>query len=317
MSKKRAFLKYTKSGDLIPGSLIITNVNGYPRDGIYKEVDLTLCCSPKPAFRLLFSRYAGLIGLNPTPTDVTSWNTLLASGDGHSNFTSVEVIGNEVFLYGGVNVRIGTQALSNGKAGVKTLLYAIDEAGVVTSISDGVFGDDSSLYKVSFPNVTSVDYYCFTACKTLTEVYIPLLTSVSEGCFSDCTLLYKFDFPLVTTVGLGAFTNCSGIDGINMPLVTTIAASGFSQTDATVFNFPLCISVGDYGFGCLNSKTIDLVNLPLCTSLGSTTGDNSVFFNTVVGITNVPVVLETCDLGDPDGDLQYLTGTAYGVINYV
>ena len=46
MSKKRAFVKYTKSGELIPGSLIITTKGGYPKDGIYKEVDVDLCCDP-------------------------------------------------------------------------------------------------------------------------------------------------------------------------------------------------------------------------------------------------------------------------------
>ena len=46
MSKKRAFVKYTKAGELIPGSLIITTKGGFPKDGVYKEVDVDLCCDP-------------------------------------------------------------------------------------------------------------------------------------------------------------------------------------------------------------------------------------------------------------------------------
>lgn len=46
MAKKRAFVKYTKAGELIPGSLIITTKGGYPKDGVYKEVDADLCCPP-------------------------------------------------------------------------------------------------------------------------------------------------------------------------------------------------------------------------------------------------------------------------------
>ena len=38
MAKKRAFVRYTKRGTLIPGSLIVTTQGGYPKDGIYKEV---------------------------------------------------------------------------------------------------------------------------------------------------------------------------------------------------------------------------------------------------------------------------------------
>ena len=42
---KRAFVRYTKSGKIIPGSLIITIKGGWPRDGIYKEVSTDLCCT--------------------------------------------------------------------------------------------------------------------------------------------------------------------------------------------------------------------------------------------------------------------------------
>lgn len=44
MSKKRAFVKYTKKGDIIPGSLIVTTKGGYPKDGLYKEITPSLCC---------------------------------------------------------------------------------------------------------------------------------------------------------------------------------------------------------------------------------------------------------------------------------
>lgn len=44
MSKKRAFVKYTKQGRLIPGSLIVTTKGGYPVDGLYTEVPTNICC---------------------------------------------------------------------------------------------------------------------------------------------------------------------------------------------------------------------------------------------------------------------------------
>jgi len=44
MAKKRAFVKYTKSGEIIPGSLIVTTKGGYPKDGLYKEITPSLCC---------------------------------------------------------------------------------------------------------------------------------------------------------------------------------------------------------------------------------------------------------------------------------
>lgn len=44
MSRKRAFVKYTKQGKIIPGSLIVTTKGGYPKDGLYYEVPISHCC---------------------------------------------------------------------------------------------------------------------------------------------------------------------------------------------------------------------------------------------------------------------------------
>lgn len=39
----RAFVKYTKQGKIVPGSLILTQ-GGYPKGGPYKEITNNLCC---------------------------------------------------------------------------------------------------------------------------------------------------------------------------------------------------------------------------------------------------------------------------------
>jgi hypothetical protein len=41
--KNRAFVKYRKNGEIVPGSLIVTN-GGYPKGGPYKEITTDLCC---------------------------------------------------------------------------------------------------------------------------------------------------------------------------------------------------------------------------------------------------------------------------------
>jgi len=48
--KSRAFVKYTKKGKIIPGSLIITTKGGYPVDGLYLELSSDVCCNPNPNF---------------------------------------------------------------------------------------------------------------------------------------------------------------------------------------------------------------------------------------------------------------------------
>ena len=44
MVKKRAFIRYTQFGELVPGSLIITTNGGYPINGLYTEVPTNICC---------------------------------------------------------------------------------------------------------------------------------------------------------------------------------------------------------------------------------------------------------------------------------
>lgn len=47
MAKKKAYVRYTKQGKLISGSLIVSTVTGSPIDGTYKEVPTDLCCVPE------------------------------------------------------------------------------------------------------------------------------------------------------------------------------------------------------------------------------------------------------------------------------
>lgn len=51
--KQRAFVRYTKSGKIIPGSMIMTN-GSYPQGyGLCYEVQTNLCCDPTPGVDLL------------------------------------------------------------------------------------------------------------------------------------------------------------------------------------------------------------------------------------------------------------------------
>ena len=61
--KTKAFVKYTKLGKLIPGSLIIRPNGVPPTDGIYKEVQTDLCCPslcPPVGLQCIRWRYNGV-----------------------------------------------------------------------------------------------------------------------------------------------------------------------------------------------------------------------------------------------------------------
>jgi hypothetical protein len=44
MSKKRAFVRYTKSGEIVPGSLILTNGSYPDKPALWKEITTDKCC---------------------------------------------------------------------------------------------------------------------------------------------------------------------------------------------------------------------------------------------------------------------------------
>lgn len=108
------------------------------------------------------------------------------------------------------------------------------------------------------------------------------------------------------------------------------------QANLLVANFPQCTSIAsdaftlsDIGYA-LTYLVAPEINFPLCTAIGSTTGDDAVFFLTPPDVPpeEPPVVrdvtitvassLLTCNGGQPDGDLQYLQSlTDYYNITYV
>lgn len=76
MSKERAFVRYTKAGKIVPGSLILTQ-GSYPNGpGLWKEITTDLCCENNNTMN--YKVYTALLtqeGTNP-PTAVVLENTI-------------------------------------------------------------------------------------------------------------------------------------------------------------------------------------------------------------------------------------------------
>ena len=76
MSKQRAFIRYTKAGNIVPGSLILTN-GTYPNGpGLWKEITTDLCCENSNTMN--YKVYTALLtqsGTNP-PVAIVLENTL-------------------------------------------------------------------------------------------------------------------------------------------------------------------------------------------------------------------------------------------------
>lgn len=71
MAKNRAFVRYTKTGKIIPGSMIVTN-GSYPKNGTYVEVFTNECCNPNKLggtslpLKIGFGFFVGTVSKDPT-----------------------------------------------------------------------------------------------------------------------------------------------------------------------------------------------------------------------------------------------------------
>ena len=89
----------------------------------------------------------------------------------------------------------------------------------VTSLGYYCFFGCSSLTSITIPNsVTSLRDYCFGGCSSLTSITIPnSVTSVGENCFGWCSSLTSITIPnSVTSLGDECFEGCSSLTSITM-----------------------------------------------------------------------------------------------------
>lgn len=79
-------------------------------------------------------------------------------------------------------------------------------------------------------SVTSIDFFAFDECSSLTSIEIPnSVTSIGDGAFYDCSGLTSITIPnSVTNIGCESFRNCNSLQAITIPnSVTTIGEYAF------------------------------------------------------------------------------------------
>ena len=259
-------------------------ING---DGDTVTVDRGLIVSVDPAPPTFFKLTWDAIG-NALYTDIADYNALLGS-----DFTTLTVDGNDQLLTGNSTTFAMPANTFNGN----TNIVAVDDtAESCTSVGYNAFRDCAALTSLSFPVCTSLGENAFNSCAALTTASFPVCTSVGESAFSGCTSLTTASYPACTTVGSVAFNGC---------------------TSLTTATFPACTSVNTGAFNDCTALTT--VSLPLCADLGGTTGNDDVFKN-ISGNTitlTIPVSRQTCDGGNPDGDIVYLSANNTATIIYV
>lgn len=192
----------------------------------------------------------------------------------------------------------GTAFTSVSVAGAEVTLFG----GAGITLKDGLFVFNENLIKIE-DDANCVDKLLndtFSGCTALDTVALPAALNIGStfygANFYNCANLSMVTLTNLKLLGYNAFNGCTSLTSVALPAVIYIMDNAF--------------------VGCTSLTTIDLT---LCANLGTTTGNDSVFFG-IIGNTitvTVPTVLQTCDGGNPDGDLVYLSANNTATINYI
>jgi hypothetical protein len=176
-----------------------------------------------PSFRLMFTDISFANTLVGDASNVNDWNTYLDLPLLGTPFTSVNVSGDEVSLYGGVGITLKTSAFTINlkKNEVPYLVSVDDESGVIVELQEETFSSQSLLTTVSLPQLITADIFCFNGCDNLAIINLPQLTTAGVGCFNTCDNLAIINLPQLTTAGAGCFAGCS-LTTVTLPLCTNL-----------------------------------------------------------------------------------------------
>ena len=203
------------------------------------------------------------------------------------------------------------------------LTWKLDDQGTLTISGNGEmddFTDDSEeawrKYKTNIcsvvidKGVTSIGYYAFYNCSSMTSVTIPdSVTSIRYRAFDGCSGLTSVTIPdSVTYIDIDAFWGCSGLTSVTIPgSVTSIRDSAFyGCSGLTSVIIPDSLSSIDYGtfWHCSGLTSVTIPNSVKrigdlafcgCSGLTSVTIPNSVTsigdsaFDDCSGLTSVTI----------------------------
>jgi hypothetical protein len=331
---------YINEGDLSGNGTTEEQICEYINNNITIEYTkqyskLNIILEPEPSLKLVFDNISNADLLVGNSNSVEDWNTFFDLPTYGNPFTSVEVVGNEVRLFGGsgITIKYGLMQTSYylyddpyNPVEVLTpntsLISINDLANCVIEIENDSFHYCVNLESINFPvclNTTedgAQNYGAFTSCTSLTSINMPLLENAGyatfgdtgittinlpnlitagDSCFYNCSSLTTIDLPSLTTAGYGCFYDCTSLITIDLLLLESADGECFGNC-TSLTTVDLPSLTTAAGYGCFtNCTSLTTVDLPLLTTAGQRC------FKSCTSLTTIN--LPSCtDLGGTVGD---------------
>ena len=199
-------------------------------------------------------------------------------------------------------VAAGVGTMFAEKVQIGDLYYNLDatnqtaEVAKYSCASGDIIIPSSVTYDEVAYTVTSIGYWAFSECTSLTSVMIPnSVTSIGDYAFRECSGLTSVTIPnSVTSIGQNAFYGCSSLTSITIPnSVTSIGQNAFSScsglTSVTIGNSVTIIGGGAFGY-CSGLTSVDITDIAAwCNITFSSFYSNPLYYAKHLYVNNVEV----------------------------
>ena len=285
MSKNKAWIQYTKQGEIVPGSLIVSPRR--PVNGVWYEVVTDICCDIEPLFGLISSRQKAFVKYDASG-NIVPGSLVLTDGrlprPGIWKEVYIDICCSTTSTT--TTTTSTTTTTTTGTPSLKFLFsQPIPELNTLSFWNNFIFVSGNYVFLIITTVGSNTLYELFgsplnqlqnSPLWTLNPTYPPYLLEISDEINS------------INILPNSAFEYCTNLSYINLPAATVIDDNSFSS---------------------IVNNNRSYINLSSCLNLGTTTGNNFVF-NSTVGNTITLVVpaalMNAQGPGVPDGDIQYL-----------